>query len=117
MSEKLGKYFNRSEFNCRCGCGFNTIDVKTYRIINRLRTWAKSPVHINSGCRCVAYNEEVKKRDNPNYVPFSSKSQHMRSRAVDIRVDGKTPQEIYEYLDKRTKSNEWFARNSFFIKR
>ena len=49
---KLNKYFHRSEFACKCGCGFDTVDTELLKVLTRLRVRFNKPVKITSACRC-----------------------------------------------------------------
>lgn len=86
---KLSEHFNRSEFACNCGCGFDTVDAELLRVLEDLRNHFKEPVHINSGCRCRKHNIEVK---------GSEKSQHLTGRAADIVVKNHPPEDVQYYL-------------------
>lgn len=109
----LSKNFSRSEFECSCGCEFDTVDTVLLRVLQGVAdhysvVYRKVRVTITSGCRCLAHNEEVQNEYNPSYVPFSSKSQHLYGKAVDFKVhteiDGKwvqiPPDNVYEYIDQ-----------------
>jgi len=96
----ISKNFWRSEFTCNCGCGQDTIDVELITVLQRLRDHYKVPVTCNSGNRCVEYNEVVQKAFKPNYVPYSSRSTHMESKASDTEVAGIKPSKVYKLLDK-----------------
>ena len=85
------EHFDRNEFSCKCGCGFDTVDVETLWVLEELRRWFGKPVHINSGCRCVNHNI---------VVGGSKNSKHLEGRAVDIYIDEVAPEAVYEYLDK-----------------
>jgi uncharacterized protein YcbK (DUF882 family) len=97
------KKFRRWEFECRCRkCGFDTVDAELMSVLCDLKNnFRGARVFINSGCRCVEYNEAVQKSINPDYIPYSSKSQHMLGRAVDVSVEGHTPSEVYAYLSSK----------------
>lgn len=86
----LARYFSRSEFACRCGCGLDTVDAELLEVLVDLRSWAGGAVQINSGCRCPAHNRRV---------GGSTGSQHLYCRAADIVVSGKTPDQVADYLD------------------
>jgi len=88
----LSKNFDRSEFACKCGCGFDTVDHETLGVLQDLRDWFKRKIKITSGCRCEEYNKKVGGAD---------KSKHKEGRAADIQVDGIDPHEIYEYLNRK----------------
>jgi uncharacterized protein YcbK (DUF882 family) len=88
----ISEHFSRSEFACKCGCGYDTVDVTLLEALEGLRTYFSSPVTITSGCRCKAHNEDV---------GGSPKSQHLYGRAADIKVKGISPNEVADYLDKK----------------
>ena len=91
----------RHKFACKCGCGFDTVDVELYDILLDIEKWYGGVIKITSGCRCRQYNESIKEMGSPNYIPWSSKSQHMYGKAVDFKLDGMNPDMVYDYLDKK----------------
>ena len=93
----ISEHFSRSEFDCKCGCGQNTVDAELITVLEDVRNHFGVPVIVASGNRCLAYNEMVQSVD-PDYIPFSSNSQHMYSKAADIIVQGITAIEVYKYL-------------------
>jgi len=87
----ISKHFSRKEFKCNCGrCIQDTVDAELITVLERLRKWAKGSITVNSGNRCHEYNKKI---------GGSPKSQHLRSRAADIVVKGKTPFQVYRKLD------------------
>ena len=68
----------------------DTVDIELLRVLEDLRKWAGDLVHISSGCRCKAYNSTVKDAAPNSY--------HTRGKAADVKVGGKTPDEVQEYL-------------------
>ena len=94
----LNKYFNRSEFACKCGCGFETVDHELLELVSVVRVRFNLPLTINSSCRCLEHNEAVQKEANKNYVPYSSKSKHMQGIAADIVVKGVNPKDVYKFI-------------------
>lgn len=110
----LTKNLSRSEFECTCGCGFDTVDYELVDMIQRAVDHfeivynSKVSVVITGPNRCMKSNERVQKEVNPNYVPYSSKSTHMEAKAADIKmyyyVDGKKeaipPKMMYTYFDE-----------------
>ena len=88
----LTEHFSRSEFKCGCGyCDFDTVDVDTLALLEEVREWAMVAVVINSACRCDFWNRSI---------GGSKNSKHVQGRAVDIRIEGKTPDEIAEFVEK-----------------
>lgn len=88
----LTEHFSRREFLCSCGnCDFDTVDVDTLALLEEVREWAMVAVVINSACRCATWNEAV---------GGSKNSKHVQGRAADIRIEGKTPDEIAEFIEK-----------------
>lgn len=87
--DAFGDSFKRSEFACRCGCGFDTVDGELLEILKTLREHFNAPVKIQSGARCATHNKNVGGADN---------SQHVYGRAADIAVSGIAPSAVYAYL-------------------
>lgn len=85
----LNKYFKRSEFACKCGCGFDTVDFDLLNIVTTIRTNFNKPTFITSGCRCVHHNLAIGGATN---------SFHLEAKASDIRVKDIEPIEIYDFL-------------------
>ena len=73
----VGKYFNRSEFACKCGCGFSDVDINLIGILNQMREEINQLIIINSGCRCEEHNKKV---------GGSKNSSHVKGLALDIKV-------------------------------
>jgi uncharacterized protein YcbK (DUF882 family) len=70
----LTKNFDRSEFACQCGCGFDNIDKRLVDVLQYIRN-VVGPIRITSGCRCPYHNHSV--GGNPT-------SAHMSGLAADI---------------------------------
>lgn len=76
---QLTENFARSEFACKCECGFDTVDIATAQLVQGMRDVIGSPIIVNSGCRCPSHNEAVDGEPD---------SQHLYGRAADIRAPG-----------------------------
>ena len=87
----LSPNFSREEFSCGCGCGYDTIDTELLTLLEIIRNYFNSPVHIMSGARCAEWNE--KQGGYPE-------SQHLVGKAADIVVENYTPQEVADFVDK-----------------
>ena len=70
----LTKDFNRKEFACKCGCGFDGIDPRVVLMTQQIRDALGEPIRINSGCRCVKHNAAV----------GSKSTNHTRGKAADL---------------------------------
>ena len=92
---RLSINFTRSEFACKCGCGFDTVDTELIRLLENIRNYFNQPVHITSACRCERHNE---------FVGGSRNSQHKRGRAADIIVKGIEPDDVANFADTLMKS-------------
>lgn len=99
----LSKNFDRSEFACKCGCGYDTVDIALVHALEDAREHFNSPISINSGARCRAHNTEVTKRP-------TSKSQHLYGKASDFTVAGVHPDDVAEYLEYIYKTQYGIGR-------
>jgi hypothetical protein len=108
----LTKNLSRSEFACRCGCGFDTVDFKLalnlQDAVNHFTFYDGIDVRIaiTGPNRCVSHNEEVQFEADPDYVPMSSKSQHLYARAADFKLFNRAtgeqidPARVADYLSE-----------------
>jgi uncharacterized protein YcbK (DUF882 family) len=94
----LTENFSRHEFACKCGCGFDGIDMDLVRSLQVLRdllpplaNGRRRRIMLNSGCRCEAHNRRS---------GGSPTSRHLRGQAADIRAEGMKPAELYRYACK-----------------
>ena len=85
----ISAHFDRSEFACKCGCGFDTVDIDLLALMEAVRQEFDKPVIITSGCRCYQHN-----KDEEGWPD----SKHMEGRAADIVVRGYQPFEVYAYF-------------------
>lgn len=76
--DKITENFRRKEFACKCGCGFDDIDI---RIVNRLqvvRDILGIPIKVLSGCRCKKHNADIGGKPE---------SCHLKGEAIDWTVE------------------------------
>lgn len=111
----LTKNLSRHEFACECGCGFDTVDYAVVLMIQGavdyfgIKYDSLIKVDISGGNRCEEHNEVIQKKYNPKYIPYSSKTQHKKAKAGDIKIHylsggdwiAVSPLEMYEYFDKK----------------
>ncbi len=87
----LSPHFAREEFECSCGCGFDTVDSQLLTLLEVIRQYFDCPVKITSAARCATHNRNV---------GGSSKSQHLLGRAADIQVEGIDPDIVQDFIDR-----------------
>jgi|SRR3989338_9474073 len=83
----LSKYFDRKEFACKCGCGFDDVHPRLIERLEAVRELYCEPLLITSGCRCAKHNEASGGKED---------SAHLRGLAADIQVSNS--RERYELL-------------------
>jgi len=86
---QLSRNFWRSEFACRCGCGFDTVDAELVEVLQDVRDHFGAPVTVTSGSRCAEHNRRV---------GGAGGSLHLIGRAADIVVEGRETREVHDYL-------------------
>lgn len=92
MDERVSTNFRRSEFACRCGCGFSAVDTELLQILERLREhFNGAKVTLNSPCRCSAHNKAI---------GGSSRSKHVFAIAADFAVNGVHADRVADYLEE-----------------
>lgn len=87
----ISAHFNRAEFACKCGCGFDTVDIELIEALEVVRQYFMRPVIITSGCRCEQYNYQI--GGSPN-------SYHTKGRAADFKVDGHSARDVHDFLTR-----------------
>ena len=91
---KLTNNFNKSEFNCKCGCEMpnDVLDnIKLLAIqLQTIREYVGQPIKINSAYRCEFHNSITK---------GVKKSQHILGKASDITINNFTPDEVADVIE------------------
>lgn len=89
---------SRREVACKCGCGFDTLDIETAKIVQDVCDHIANSIGVSrvvliitSGCRCEKYNVKV---------GGSEDSQHLYGRALDFYVKGVDPALVYEHISR-----------------
>jgi len=90
IMELKTKHFNEKEFACK-GCGDVRLDTELLAVLELVRQVTGKPVTITSGYRSPAHNKAV---------GGAPRSKHILGIAADITVEGYTPREVYDLLDK-----------------
>ena len=77
----LTKNFNRSEFQCSCGCGQQSVDTELAEKLQLIRDKVDRPLKITSGYRCITHNAAVGGSQN---------SKHRYGMAADWRTENRS---------------------------
>lgn len=85
------KYFKKSEFTCKCGCGSNNISLELVKIADEVRKHFGKPMTITSGTRCSKHNKNV---------GGVSTSRHLSGKACDFYISGVSQNQILELTKK-----------------
>ena len=88
---RISNNFKREEFTCKCGCGFDTVDIQLIKLLDQIRFYFAEPVIITSGCRCFKRNVSE---------GGSDKSQHLIGKAADFVVVGVKPYLVATYVER-----------------
>src|SRR5699024_242819 len=88
-NRQLSTHFQLHEFACTDGSKPVFLSQALVDILEAIRVHFGRPVTITSGYRTVSYNAGLKNS--------SKKSQHCNGLAADIKVEGHTPKEVYDY--------------------
>lgn len=95
-------YFDRQEFECRCGCGYAVVDARLLEMLTAYRVYFDAPMIITSGARCLAHNAKVggaaPKLDADHKPIWGTGSQHLWGMAADIVVSGVSPHTVYTVI-------------------
>lgn len=89
-NERVSTHFHAREFEC-VGETAIFIGQELLEVLEVVRDHFQRPLYINSGYRDKSHNTKV----GGEYD-----SQHLLGIAADIRVEGFTPKEVYDYLNK-----------------
>lgn len=101
-----GLHFARREFACKCGCGFDAVDIELLGVLEQLRQdLGNRPVSITSACRCEAHNRKV---------GGARHSVHKQGKAADIRVKGLLPAQVADYLERTYPGRYGIGRYATF---
>lgn len=91
------KHFKQNEFNCKCGCGLNNMDLKVVKIADEIREHFGQPCIVNSGTRCTSHNKKVGGVSN---------SRHLRGKAIDIYVKNVSGNTLLAYTKELVKQGK-----------
>lgn len=107
----ISEHFNRREFACKCGCGFDDVDPELVEVVEDVRNYFMQPVVINSACRCEKHNAAA---------GGAKGSKHKLGIAGDIKVIGANglppvqPRRVADYLEKKYPDKYGIGRYKTF---
>lgn len=102
----LTRNFSRSEFACKCGCGFDDVSKELVLTLQDLRDHFGEAVNVTSACRCKAHNAKV---------GGAKASKHLLGVAADVKVRNKSLFSVYEYLSKKYSGKFGVIEYSSFV--
>lgn len=102
------KYFQQSEFACKCGCGASEMNETLIRVADRTREHFGSPMRVSSGRRCATHNARVGGVSNSRHVSNPGK-------AMDFCVTGKTSAQILAYVQKQPEIRYSYAIDGSYV--
>lgn len=92
----VSQHFSRSEFACKCGCGFDTVDYvlieKILEPIHKHLSYffrARVKIVITGGNRCQAYNQQLRDEaiaDGREDEAPAKDSTHTQAKAADFKI-------------------------------
>ena len=108
----ITKNISRHELQCSCGCGFDSMDVLTIRVVQDCCDHFADTLVVNrvvlritSAARCLEYNRKIGSSDA---------SQHPKARAIDFKIDGISPAVVYAYLSAKYPDRYGFGKYKTF---
>lgn len=100
----LTRNLSRSEFACRCKCGFDTVDIELAKVIQGSADHFSSKDGINVRIDITGPNRCREHNANEGGAP---ESQHVYARAADYKLFNRftgaqvSPNRVAEYLEKK----------------
>lgn len=102
------KYFKKSEFRCKCGCGADEMNETLIRVADRTREHFGSPITVSSGRRCASHNARVGGVSNSRHATNPGK-------AMDFCVKGKNSATVLAYVQKQPEIRYAYAIDGSYV--
>lgn len=103
--------FTRAEFACKCGCGFNNVNLVLVRVCQRTRNHFGAALIPSSSCRCAKHNAKVGGVYNSRHLKCADGTGH----AIDFRVKGKTAAQVLAYVNKQPEIKYAYAIDNDYV--
>ena len=78
----LTKNFTKSEFECPCGCGQQSVDTELAEKLQLIRDALGKPIKITSGYRCLKHNQDVNGGTNSRHRYGMAADWRLKDRSV-----------------------------------
>lgn len=115
MRINLTENFYEDEFRCRCGCGQLRLHPGFMGELQLVRVELALPMHPTSGCRCAAYNADIKGHERSLHV--CDQPMHpgqLGTLGADFAaVDGAYRGKLFSIAWRRGFSIGWNAKRGF----
>jgi uncharacterized protein YcbK (DUF882 family) len=115
---KLTKNISRYELACSCGCGFDSMDWETIKVVQSTCDHFaekmgidKVVLRINSAARCYEYNRLPVSEGGPG---SNDASQHPKARAIDFTIDGVKPADAHAFMASKYPDRYGLGRYETF---
>ena len=102
------KYFKKSEFRCKCGCGADEMNETLIRVADRTREHFGSPMRVSSGRRCASHNARVGGVSNSRHIANPGK-------AMDFCVEDKSSATVLAYVQKQSEIRYAYAIDGSYV--
>jgi hypothetical protein len=102
------KYFKKSEFACKCGCGLSEMNETLIRVADRTREHFGGPMIVSSGRRCASHNARVGGVANSRHITDPGK-------AMDFCVKGKSSSTVLAYVQKQPEIRYAYAIDGSYV--
>lgn len=89
---------SRSEFTCKCGCGYSVADYQLVSVVQGLCDYFNTTVTLTSASRCEHHNMVVGGGDD---------SQHLKGLAADIMLIGVPASDVQARLKHLADGRMW----------
>lgn len=81
----MSKYFQDSEFECKCGCGLNNVNPRSREKLEDARLISDTSYVLTSACRCEIHNMNVGSSNTSSHVGSKNPSTAFDIRATNSR--------------------------------
>lgn len=92
----MSKNLSKLKYSCPCGCRFSSIHQKVLDAVFDVEEHFGKKVQVVTACRCRFFNA--------SYPGAARDTLHPEGKAIDIRIEGVEPEELFVYLSEKYPS-------------